>query len=65
MNLRCTICDAVLAYRPGGDHCPECGARAVFLVPTKDSPRHAKGAGTNVPHAWDMDPDGPILRRQA
>ncbi len=63
MNLRCTICDAVLPRSAASDRCPECGARAVFQTPTTEQPRHAKGAGTSVPHAWEFSPDGPVLRR--
>jgi len=64
MNLRCTICDAVLARgSASGDRCPECGARSIFQVPTADQPRHGKDTGSRVPQAWDFSPDGPVLRR--
>jgi phage FluMu protein Com len=63
MNLRCTICDAVLARATGTDRCPECGARAVFQIPTREAPRHAKGAFGSESRAWEFSPDGPVLRR--
>jgi phage FluMu protein Com len=63
MNLRCTICDAVLAKASGADRCPECGARAVFQIPTSETPRHAKGAFGAGSRAWEFSPDGPVLRR--
>ena len=63
MNLHCTICDAVVPRSSARERCPECGARAVFQTPTAEAPRHAKGAGTSVPRAWEFSPDGPVLRR--
>jgi hypothetical protein len=63
MNFRCTICDAVIPRQLAGDHCPECGARAVFRTPTSEEPRHAKGSWTSLPRAWEFSPDGPVLRR--
>jgi phage FluMu protein Com len=62
MNLRCTICDAVLATS-GTERCPECGARAVFQIPTRDAPRHAKGAFGSDSRVWEFSPSGPVLRR--
>jgi phage FluMu protein Com len=63
MNLRCTICDAVLPRATSADRCPECGARALFQVPTTESPRHAQGAAGESTKAWEFSPDGPVLRR--
>ena len=62
MNVRCTICDAVLARGPS-DRCPECGARDVFQVPTTETPRHAKSSAGESHNAWVFSPDGPVLRR--
>jgi phage FluMu protein Com len=63
MNLRCTICNAVIAGARTGDRCPDCGARPRFQVPTRDAPRHAEGAIGEAGTAWEFSPDGPILRR--
>jgi phage FluMu protein Com len=63
MNVRCTICDAVLAVGTSSDRCPECGARAVFQIPTTESPRHARGSVGENQRAWEFSPDGPVLRR--
>ena len=63
MNIRCTICDAVLAKGTSGKRCPECGARAVFQIPTHENPRHPRGLGTSSHQAWEFSPDGPVLRR--
>lgn len=63
MNLRCTICDAVLEKATGADRCSECGARSVFQIPTTDSPRNAKGAFGSDSRVWEFSPDGPVLRR--
>jgi phage FluMu protein Com len=63
MNLRCTICDAVLARANATDRCPECGARAVFQIPTREALRHAKGAFGTDSRVWEFSPDGPVLRR--
>jgi phage FluMu protein Com len=63
MNLRCTICDAVIAKASGTDRCPECGARSVFQIPTTEAPRHAKGAFGSDLRVWEFSPDGPVLRR--
>jgi hypothetical protein len=63
MNLRCTICDAVVQRSEGRERCTECGARAVFQTPTNEAPRPARDAGTSVPRAWEFSPSGPILRR--
>jgi phage FluMu protein Com len=63
MNLRCTICDAVIARRASADRCPECGARAIFQVPTKEAPRPAQGAAGDSTKAWEFSPDGPVLLR--
>jgi phage FluMu protein Com len=63
MNFRCTICNAVVARTAGQDRCPECGARAVFQIPTTESPRHAPGAGAAPRMVWEISPEGPRLRR--
>lgn len=63
MNVRCTICDAVLAKGISSDRCPECGARAIFQKPTTEAPRHAQGAIGDEQRAWEFSPEGPVIRR--
>jgi phage FluMu protein Com len=63
MNFRCTICEAILANGSATDRCPECGARSVFQIPTRESPRHAKEAAGGDYRVWEFSPDGPVLRR--
>jgi hypothetical protein len=63
MNLRCTICDAVIARPAAADRCPECGARAMFQVPTTEAPRHADSAAGDSTRVWEFSPSGPVLRR--
>ena len=64
MNARCTICDAVLARKPGEGRCPACGARPTFQTPTSEAPRHPRGLSAGESgFQWDFGPDGPVLRR--